>query len=288
MNFDLISLIFIGAIFVGFPIWIYCKYVSTNKAIKNGRKVNAIVQSCTKMKEEEDGPTYYKVVYQYIDKYGGTRTYTADDERSKTVGKSYRMHVLYEDDEKNTVLFSEKDAKDNLKNQKLVRIVLFGFAGIVFVIMLFAFFSQIYPEFEQFVGNYIFAPGVSILFVFIGIRMFASAIRKRKMASSEFVRKIEARITGYRKRHSNSDTGSRYSYYPIYEFNQNGTVEIFESNYGSNRKRPVGSTATLLQDMKTGEIFEKKSIKTDLIFALAFGGLGLVALVALIIGYIQV
>lgn len=287
MNFDLISLIFIGAIFVGFPIWIYCKYVSTNKAIKNGRKINAIVQSCTKMKEEEDGPTYYKVVYQYIDKYGGTRTYTADDERSKTVGKSYRMHVLYEDNEKNTVLFSEKEANENMKNKTLIQVALFGFSGIVLAIMLIALFSQIYPEFEQFAGNYIFAPGISVLFVFIGIKMLMSAIRKRKMASSEFVRKIEARITGHRKRHSNSDTGSRYSYYPIYEFNQNGTLETYESNYGSNRKRPVGSTAILLQDMKTGEIFEKQSIKTDLIFALAFGGLGLVALIALIIGYIQ-
>ena len=286
MNFDLMSLIFIGAIFVGFPIWIYCKYVSTNKAIKNGRKVNAIVQSCTKIKEEEDGPTYYKIVYQYIDKYGGTRTYTADDERPKTVGKSYCMHVLYEDDEKNTVLFSENQVNENLKNKRLIQIALFGFAGLVLLIMLFAFFSQISPEFEQFAVNYIFGPGISVLFVFIGVKMLMSAIRKRKMASSEFIRKIEARITGHRKRHSNSDTGSRYSYYPIYEFNQNGTLETYESNYGSNRKRPVGSTAILLQDMKTGEIFEKKSIKTDLIFGFVFGGLGLVAMICLVIGYV--
>ena len=175
---------------------------------------------------------------------------------------------------------------ENLKNKRLIQIALFGFAGLVLLIMLFALFSQISPEFEQFAGNYIFEPGISVLFVFIGIKMLMSAIRKRKMVSNEFVRKIEARITGHRKRHSNSDTGSRYSYYPIYEFNQNGTVEIFESNYGSNRKRPIGSIAILLQDMKTGEIFEKKSIKTDLIFGFVFGGLGLVAMVCLVIGYI--
>lgn len=285
MNFDLISLLFVGVIFVGFPIWIYCKYLSTNKAIKNGRKVNAVVQSCTKIKEE-DGPAYYQVVYQYTDKYGKIRVYSSDEERAKTVGKSYRMHILYEDDEKNTVLFSEKQVKENFEDKKQMQIALFGFAGIALLLVLFAFFMQINSEFQQFALSYIFGPVVSILFLCVGIKAFHSAYRKRKMASGEFVRTIEAKITGYQKRYSHSDSGSRYSYFPIYEYSQNGIPEIFHSNFGSSHKEPIGSTAILLQDMNTGEVFEKKSIKADLALAFSFGGLGLVTLIAVIVGHI--
>ena len=280
------SILFVGAIFVGLPIAIYFLYLRTNKAIKNGRKLTATVISCKEVHNNEVEVSHYEIVYEYIGKDGQKHTYMHLSEKAAKVGAAKHMHILHEDG-KHPALMDAKDAQNNFKNKGVIQLALFGFAGLILAIVLFAFFSSIYPELESFVVNKIFAPGISILFIMIGIGCLKNYFKKKATINSDNTRIIQATLIGYKRELSHDDDGSRYSYFPVYAYNQGMDTHQMTSQYSSTPKLKKGTKVNLYMDQETGKLFEKRTAKSDLILAAGFGGMGLLVLIIVIAGYVS-
>lgn len=252
-----------------FCIYLFFNSKNLTKRLEVAPTVKAKIIDCIKVDESDEVP-YYKIVYEYSYK-GEIYTFEDVSERKKTIDKEYKkLLLIYKN--KEPVLVEPKILKENKESKGYFLIF---FAILVELLGIFGFILEKYKTLgNQILYNFLI-PTTGIVFVLIGINSLLKAIHKRKLLKIKETIVIPGKIIGFNKSIS---TDSKDTCFPIYEcMIKNEKIRI-EGTY--NTEKPKGSKVNLYYNEKTGEIFEKQDIKSDLTIGITFTLLGFCAVIS--------
>lgn len=273
------ELIFILAIAFIPMLWVR----SANKLTKEMEKapvVNATVVKCDVVPRNEECCKHYLVTYEYYDAYGVAQYFTERAEKELQVGRVYKKFLIRHT--QGYILVDTKALEENKQASVWPLYVWTIGVSAVGILVYMMNHSSAKTEFVIKTGFFVL---IGIAMVLAGFFSFKGAFNKRRLLRDPYVREIQGTIVDYRQERTREH--NNIIYFPIYECFYNGNVYEYKRSYSTSKVPTVGERSTLYIDTRNNEVFEKGEIKVNLILGFVFGGFGLLALVAIIMGIVN-
>ena len=272
------ELIFILAIAFIPMLWVRSANKLT-KEMETAPVVNATVVKCDVVPRNEECCKHYLVTYECYDAYGVAQYFTERAEKELRVGRVYKKFLI-----RHTQGYILVDTKALEENKQASVWPLYVWTIGVSAVGILVFLMNHSSGKNKFVSQTILFLVIGIAMILAGIFSFKRAFNKRKLLRNPYVRKIEGTIVDYNEERTRKNNRI---YFPIYECFHNGNVYEYKRSYSMSKVPTIGERGTLYIDTRNNKIFEKGEIKVNLILGFVFGGFGLLALVAIIMGIVN-
>lgn len=273
------ELIFILAIAFIPMLWVR----SANKLTKEMEKapvVNATVVKCEEVPRSEECYKHYIVTYEYYDAYGVAQYFAERREKELQVGRVYERFLI-----RHTQGYMLVDTKTLDDNKQSSTWPFYLWTIGVSAIGILVFLMDHSSEKIKLVCQTILFLLIGFAMVLVGFFSFKKALNKRRLLRNPYVREIQGTIVDYRMKTTRKSHSKIY--FPIYECVYNGNVYQHKRSYSMSKVPTIGERDTLYIDTRNGRIFEKGEIKVNILCGFAFGGLGLLAIFAIIMGIVN-